>query len=196
MSDIRLIVGLGNPGADYRYTRHNAGAWYVEALARRLGASLRSEKKYSGEMASLDINGRRLHLLIPTTFMNLSGQATSALANFFRIAPEEMLVCHDELDLPPGTIRLKEGGGHGGHNGLKDIVARHGNNSNFRRLRIGIGHPANGSRDVVAWVLGKPAPADQQKIDTAIDAALAETDALLAGEFQKVMSRLNGLKAD
>lgn len=196
MSAIRLIVGLGNPGADYQFTRHNAGCWYVEALARRLGASFRSEKKYFGEVASLDIAGRKLYLLLPTTFMNLSGQATSALANFFRIAPEEMLVCHDELDLPPGTVRLKQGGGHGGHNGLKDIVAKHGNNTNFLRLRIGIGHPPGGSHDVISWVLGKPASADQQKIDTAIHFALDATDALLAGEYQKVMNQLNGHQAD
>lgn len=193
MPAIRLVVGLGNPGADYQYTRHNAGAWYVDALARQLGVSLRPEKKYFGDLASFDLGGERLYLLIPSTFMNLSGQATSALANFFRISPQEMLVAHDELDIAPGDIRLKQGGGHGGHNGLKDIIARHGNSRDFLRLRVGIGHPGD-SKLVTPWVLGKPAAADRDKIDAAIDLALTHTDALLAGKMQQVMNQMNGQK--
>jgi PTH1 family peptidyl-tRNA hydrolase len=195
MPAIRLVVGLGNPGADYQYTRHNAGAWYVEALARQLSVSLRNDKKYAGAVGSIDHRGERIHLLIPSTFMNLSGQATSALAGFFRIAPEEMLVAHDELDIPPGDVRLKQGGGHGGHNGLKDIIARHGNNRDFLRLRVGIGHPGDASL-VTPWVLGKPAASERQKIDAAIDLALQHTDAILAGKIQQVMNSLNGRKGD
>lgn len=193
MPAIRLVVGLGNPGADYQQTRHNAGAWYVEALARQLGVSLRAEKKYYGDLASLDIGGERLYLLIPSTFMNLSGQSTSALANFFRITPQQMLVAHDELDIAPGDIRLKHGGGHGGHNGLKDIIARHGGSRDFLRLRVGVGHPGS-SHLVTPWVLGKPSVADRQQIDAAIELALGHTDAMLAGKFQQVMNSLNGAK--
>lgn len=193
MSAIRLIVGLGNPGADYRYTRHNAGFWYVDALARQLGVSLREQKKYSGLVGSTTINGAKLYLLKPSTFMNLSGQATSSLANFFRISPEEMLVAHDELDIAPGELRLKQGGGHGGHNGLKDIIARQGNNRNFMRLRIGVGHPGN-SRLVTPWVLGRASMDDQISIDNAIDVALTHSDDILAGKFSKVMNTINGRK--
>lgn len=190
MSSIRLVVGLGNPGADYQYTRHNAGAWYVEALAHQLGITLSADKKYSGLTGSADINGVRTWLLIPTTFMNLSGKATSALANFYRIKPDEMLVAHDELDISPGDIRLKKDGGHGGHNGLKDIIACHGNDRGFYRLRVGIGHPGD-SRLVTPWVLGKPSADDRQKIDNAIERALQHTPDMLAGKAQAVMNELN-----
>lgn len=190
MSAIKLVVGLGNPGADYQYTRHNAGAWYVEALARQLGVTLTADKKYYGLTGSTTVNGVRTYLLIPTTFMNLSGKATSALANFFRIKPEEMLVAHDELDIAPGDIRLKKDGGHGGHNGLKDIIACHGNNRGFYRLRVGIGHPGD-SNLVTPWVLGKPPAGDQQKIDVAIERALGYTNDILAGKAQAVMNELN-----
>lgn len=189
---IALIVGLGNPGAEYERTRHNAGQWYVERLARSLGATLVADGKYSGLTARVSIGGQDVRLLVPTTFMNRSGQATSALATFFKIAPEQMLVAHDELDMPPGAVRLKVGGGHGGHNGLRDIVACHGNNANFLRLRIGIGRPAQ-KGDVTPWVLGKPQATDQEKIDAAIDAAIAETAVIVGGDAAKAMNRLNSI---
>ncbi len=191
MPAIRLIVGLGNPGAKYQGTRHNAGFWYVSALAQQLGVSFRAEKKYFGELASIRLHGETLYLLKPTTFMNLSGKATSSLANFFRIEPQQILVAHDELDIPPGCIRLKKSGGHGGHNGLRDIIAQHGNRRDFLRLRVGVGHPGD-SRQVTPWVLGKPSPSDQQHIDQAIDLALDYTDLLLDGQFNKVMTEING----
>jgi PTH1 family peptidyl-tRNA hydrolase len=191
---VKLVVGLGNPGRDYEDTRHNVGVWYAEALARSLGVTLSPEKKYFGLMGQTDVDGRRLYILIPTTYMNRSGQATAALANFFKIAPEEMLVAHDELDLPPGSIRLKKGGGHGGHNGLRDIIARHGNNRDFQRLRIGIGHP--GSAELVTpHVLNKPSNADRQKIEAAIDEAVRLRDLILGGDLQRGMTELNGFKA-
>ena len=170
MSQIKLIVGLANPGAKYEGTRHNAGEWLVNELARMYNTSLKEEAKYFGKVAKINTAQGEVRLLVPTTFMNLSGKAVGALANFYRIKPEEILVAHDELDLPPGVAKIKQGGGHGGHNGLKDIIASLGNNNNFYRVRIGIGHP--GHRDLVAgYVLGKPAPQDQEKIDAAVDEA-------------------------
>ena len=192
MNGIALIVGLGNPGSEYERTRHNAGQWFVEALARAHGATLAPEAKYFGKVARLRIGGEDVRLLVPTTFMNRSGQATAALASFFKIAPEQMLVAHDELDLPPGTVRLKQGGGHGGHNGLRDIVACHGNNADFLRLRIGIGRPPHKDQ-VTPWVLGKAPAAEQEKMDAAINAALAEVPLIVAGQAAKAMNRLNGI---
>ena len=191
---IALIVGLGNPGCEYERTRHNAGEWYVERLARAHGATLVTEAKYFGRTARVSIGGQDVRLLVPTTFMNRSGQATSALATFFKITPEQMLVAHDELDMPPGTARLKVGGGHGGHNGLRDIVACHGNNANFLRLRIGIGRPPQ-KDEVTPWVLGRAQAADQEKIDAAIAAAIAETPLIVSGDAAKAMNRLNGFSA-
>ena len=190
---IRLIVGLGNPGREYEATRHNAGAWYVEALARQKGVTLNEEKKYSGLVGSFDYQGDKVWLLIPTTYMNLSGQATSALANFFKIPLSQMLVAHDELDLPPGTIRLKIGGGHGGHNGLRDIVSKHGNQKDFVRLRVGIGHPG-AAHLVTPHVLNKPAPAERDKIERAIDEALSYSGEILDGDISKAMNSLNAFK--
>ena len=138
---IRLVVGLGNPGAQYEDTRHNAGFWYVEQLARSHGAILQPEKKFFGMTARVQIGGQEVRLLNPTTFMNRSGQAVGAMATFFKIPPESILVVHDELDLPAGVGRLKQGGGHGGHNGLRDIISSLGNSREFLRLRLGIGHP-------------------------------------------------------
>lgn len=191
---IALIVGLGNPGSEYERTRHNAGEWYVERLARAHGATLVAEAKYFGRTARVSIGGHDVRLLVPTTFMNRSGQATSALATFFKITPEQMLVAHDELDMPPGTARLKVGGGHGGHNGLRDIVACHGNNANFLRLRIGIGRPPQ-KDDVTPWVLGRAQATDQEKMDAAIAAAIAETPLIVSGDAAKAMNRLNGFSA-
>jgi PTH1 family peptidyl-tRNA hydrolase len=191
---IALIVGLGNPGHEYEHTRHNAGEWYLERLARVYGATLVPEQKYFGRTARVSINGHDVRLLVPTTFMNRSGQSTSALATFFKIAPEQMLVAHDELDMPPGTAKLKMGGGHGGHNGLRDIVASHGNNANFLRLRVGIGRPEQ-KGDVTPWVLGKPQQTDREKIDAAIAAAVAETPVMVAGEWMRAMNKLNAFQA-
>ncbi len=191
---IRLIVGLGNPGQQYQLTRHNAGAWFVERLARDLNASLKAESRYQGLVTKADIAGQEVRLLIPTTFMNLSGQSVAALAGFFRIAASEILVAHDELDLPPGKIKLKTGGGHGGHNGLRDIITRLGNEAGFHRLRIGIGHP--GSSDKVSgYVLSKASQADQTLIDATIDEALKVSGQLAGGEINKAMNRINAFTA-
>lgn len=188
-SRIQLIVGLGNPGAQYEQTRHNAGFWFVEAVARHLGGSFRSESKFHGEACKLRLGGEELWLLKPMTFMNRSGQAVAALSRFYKIAPDAILVAHDELDLPPGDIRLKAGGGHGGHNGLRDTIAQLGTRD-FQRLRIGIGHPGHSSQ-VTGYVLGK-APADErQQIETALDSALDVLELAVSGEMQKAMNRLH-----
>lgn len=193
-SPVQLIVGLGNPGQQYQYTRHNAGAWLVERLACRFNTSLKHEAKFSGSTARIVVDGNEVRLLIPGTFMNLSGQAVAALANFYRVEPTGIVVAHDELDLPPGGIKLKTGGGHGGHNGLRDIIAKLGNNNSFHRLRIGIGHP--GSSDKVSgYVLSKASSTDQQLMDAAIDEALAVFPAIAAGELSRAMNRLNAFKA-
>jgi PTH1 family peptidyl-tRNA hydrolase len=141
---IQLIVGLGNPGAQYAGTRHNAGADFVVELARQAGAILKKDSKYHGEVAECLFSGHKLRLLVPDTFMNRSGKAVAALANFYKMTPEQMLIAHDELDIPPGSARFKFGGGHGGHNGLRDIIPALGNSRDFHRLRIGIGHPGLG----------------------------------------------------
>ncbi len=191
---IQLIAGLGNPGSEYESTRHNAGAWYVQALARAHGVTLSRDKRFPAMTGQLPGPKGSVRLLIPTTFMNRSGQATAALANFYRIPVTEMLVAHDELDLPPGAIRLKQGGGHGGHNGLRDIISHHANQRDFLRLRIGIGHPGHAS-EVTSHVLSRPSPGERQLMEAAIDAALAETNALLAGDYPQIMNRLNGFLA-
>ena len=194
MSQIKLIVGLANPGTKYEGTRHNAGEWLVNELARMYNTSLKEEAKYFGKVANINTAQGEVRLLVPTTFMNLSGKAVGALANFYRIKPEEILVAHDELDLPPGVAKIKQGGGHGGHNGLKDIIASLGNNNNFYRVRIGIGHP--GHRDLVAgYVLGKPAPQDQEKINSAVDEASRCVEVLFKEGIVKATNRLNGFRA-
>lgn len=193
MSEIKLIVGLGNPGDKYTDTRHNAGEWLIERLARRFNVSLNPESKFFGKTARTLVNGKEVRLLIPTTFMNLSGKAVGALASFYRIKPEEILVIHDELDLPPGTAKLKQGGGHGGHNGLKDIVAQLGNNNNFYRLRIGIGHP--GHRDLVAgYVLNKPSPTDRDALEKVLDEATDCVEMIFKDGMVKATNRLNSFK--
>lgn len=193
MSEIKLIVGLGNPGEKYADTRHNAGEWLIERLARRFNVSLNPESKFFGKTARTLVNGKEVRLLVPTTFMNLSGKAVGALANFYRIKPEEILVIHDELDLPPGTAKLKQGGGHGGHNGLKDIVAQLGNNNNFYRLRIGIGHP--GHRDLVAgYVLNKPSQADRNALEKVLDEATDCVEMIFKDGMVKATNRLNSFK--
>ncbi|MBN6068147.1 aminoacyl-tRNA hydrolase [Aggregatibacter actinomycetemcomitans] len=193
MSEIKLIVGLGNPGDKYADTRHNAGVWLMERLARRFNVILNPENKFFGYTARAVVNGKEVRFLVPTTFMNLSGKAVGTLANFYRIKPEEILVLHDELDLPPGTAKLKLGGGHGGHNGLKDIVAQLGNSNNFHRLRIGIGHP--GHRDLVAgYVLNKPAPSERDALDKALDEATDCVELLFKDGMVKATHRLNSFK--
>ncbi|HHU4157844.1 TPA: aminoacyl-tRNA hydrolase [Haemophilus influenzae] len=193
MSEIKLIVGLGNPGDKYTDTRHNAGEWLIERLARRFNVSLNPESKFFGKTARTLVNGKEVRLLVPTTFMNLSGKAVGALASFYRIKPEEILVIHDELDLSAGTAKLKQGGGHGGHNGLKDIVAQLGNNNNFYRLRIGIGHP--GHRDLVAgYVLNKPSPADRNALEKVLDEATDCVEMIFKDGMVKATNRLNSFK--
>ena len=193
MSEIKLIVGLGNPGDKYADTRHNAGEWLIERLSRRFNVSLNPESKFFGKTARTIVNGKEVRLLVPTTFMNLSGKSVGALASFYRIKPEEILVIHDELDLPPGTAKLKQGGGHGGHNGLKDIVAQLGNNNNFYRLRIGIGHP--GHRDLVAgYVLNKPSPADRDALEKVLDEATDCVEMIFKDGMVKATNRLNSFK--
>ena len=193
MSEIKLIVGLGNPGDKYTDTRHNAGEWLIERLARRFNVSLNPESKFFGKTARTLVSGKEVRLLVPTTFMNLSGKAVGALASFYRIKPEEILVIHDELDLPPGTAKLKQGGRHGGHNGLKDIVAQLGNNNNFYRLRIGIGHP--GHRDLVAgYVLNKPSPADRDALEKVLDEATDCVEMIFKDGMVKATNRLNSFK--
>jgi PTH1 family peptidyl-tRNA hydrolase len=184
---IRLIVGLGNPGAAYDRTRHNAGADLVQALAQGFGVTLRHEARFHGSVARVP---PELRLLVPDTFMNRSGQAVVALLQFYQIAPDSMLVVHDDLDLPPGTARLKLGGGHGGHNGLRDIMARLGERRDFARLRIGIGHPGPGA-DVVGYVLRKPPPAERELIDSTFARAADIIPDLVGGDFSRAMQRLH-----
>ena len=194
MTAIQLIVGLGNPGPEYDQTRHNAGALFVERLAEQQRVSLSLDKKYFGLVGKFSHQGRDVRLLIPTTYMNRSGQAVAALANFFRIPIEAILVAHDELDMPPGVAKLKQGGGHGGHNGLRDIIAQLGNNNNFYRLRLGIGHPGVASM-VSNFVLGRAPRAEQEKLDASIDFALGVLPDILAGEWNRAMKNLHSQKA-
>lgn len=194
MTAIKLIVGLGNPGAEYEQTRHNAGALFVEQLARQMGCSLSLEKKYFGLVGKFNQRGKDVRLLIPTTFMNRSGQAVAALANFFRIEADEILVAHDELDLPPGSAKLKQSGGHGGHNGLRDIIASLGKRNDFYRLRIGIGHPGHSSQ-VTSHVLSRAPRSEQQLIDNSIEDALAVMPDILAGDFSRAMQQLHSQKS-
>ena len=185
---IDLIAGLGNPGPDYELTRHNAGFWFVDELARQAKQSFRFETKFQGTVAKYPAPGRVCWLLKPHTFMNKSGQPIASLAGFYKIPVESILVVHDDLDLPPGTVRLKQGGGHGGHNGLRDIIAHLGDN--FLRLRIGIGHPGKGN-DVVGYVLQRAPAAEQKLIDTAMIEAHAALPLILSGEIEKAMQQLH-----
>lgn len=194
MNAVQLIVGLGNPGPEYDQTRHNAGAFFVERLASAYGVNLSFDKKYSGLTGKFNHQGRDIRLLIPTTYMNRSGQAVAALANFFRIKPEDILVAHDELDMPPGVCKLKLGGGHGGHNGLRDIIACLANQKNFYRLRIGIGHPGHSSQ-VSNYVLGRAPRSEQELTHTSIEYALGVLPDLLDGNFSRAMQQLHSQKA-
>ncbi|MEB0056233.1 aminoacyl-tRNA hydrolase [Variovorax sp. LG9.2] len=180
---IKLFVGLGNPGPEYEATRHNAGFWWTDALARDLKVSLVPERSYHGFAARAQVNGQPVWLLQPQTFMNLSGKSVAALTRFFKIAPEEILVAHDELDVMPGEAKLKFGGSHAGHNGLRDIHAQLGT-GDYWRLRLGIGHPGVKS-EVVNWVLKKPLKEQREAIDDAIVRTLHAAPALLAGQMEK-----------
>jgi len=192
VSAIQLIVGLGNPGREYEDTRHNAGAWLVEALARSSGCTLALEPKFHGLTARTRASGQEVRLLIPTTFMNRSGQAVAALAGFYKIPPAAILVAHDELDLPPGCARFKQGGSGGG-NGVRDIIEKLGNQPGFHRLRIGIGHPRRADQ-VTGYVLGNPQRDERFAIDAAIDAALKVLPLALAGDWTKAMNQLHAFK--
>ena len=186
---IRLLVGLGNPGADYVDTRHNAGFWLVDEIAADLGASFRFEKRYNADECKARVNGRDLFLLKPQTFMNRSGQAVAGLARYFKIKPQEIMVVHDELDLPPGTNKLKYGGGHGGHNGLRDIV-NHLGSRDFFRIRVGIGHPGD-AKQVINYVLRKPSQSDLGLIEGANRDTLAVMPLVFEGNIEKAMHALH-----
>lgn len=186
---VQCVVGLGNPGPKYAETRHNVGFWFVDELARTHNQTLRSDAKFFGEVGRITSAAGECWLLKPTTFMNHSGRAVSALCRFYRLAPENLLVVHDELDLDPGVARLKKGGGHGGHNGLRDIIGAIGSKE-FLRLRLGVGHP--GHRDgVVDYVLSRPAKAEQASIEDAIIEAGRHWDDILAGDLQRAMNALH-----
>jgi peptidyl-tRNA hydrolase, PTH1 family len=194
MTAIRLIAGLGNPGPEHERDRHNAGFWFVDELARMHRGQWRRESRFHGEAAKVSFGGSEAWLLKPQTYMNRSGQSVSALARFYRITLDELLVVHDELDLPPGTIRLKKGGGSGGHNGLKDIGAAMGG-PGFWRLRIGIGHPRDlyPGREVVDFVLQRPARTEQEAIDARMPAALDVVPMLAAGQLERASQALHTL---
>lgn len=187
---LKLIVGLGNPGTQYQGTRHNAGEDFVESLARFYSGELKSDSKYFGRAGEILIGSQKVRLLIPETFMNRSGKSVAALACFFKIAPEEILVAHDELDMPPGVAKLKYSGGHGGHNGLRDIISSLGNARDFYRLRIGIGHP--GAANLVSdYVLKKASPEDRIVIEQSIDKAVKLAPEYAQGHWEQAMKDLH-----
>jgi peptidyl-tRNA hydrolase, PTH1 family len=190
----RLVVGLGNPGPEYERTRHNAGFWFVDLLARRFGGSLKAQRNFQGELGRCSIDGHEVWLLKPQTFMNRSGASIRAVCDFYKVLPAEVLVAHDELDLPAGTVRLKQGGGAGGHNGLKDSIAHIG--ESFWRLRLGIGHPGN-RPEVIDYVLKRALAHDEQAILDAIAVSVDEMPRVFTDGAEKVMNKLHrhGAKA-
>lgn len=189
---IKLFVGLGNPGPEYEATRHNAGFWWIDALARELKTNLVPERSYHGLVARTSVHGHNVWLLQPQTFMNLSGKSVASLARFFKIQPEEILVAHDELDIAPGQVKLKRGGSHAGHNGLRDIHAQLGS-PDYWRLRIGIGHPGI-KAEVANWVLKKPSPEERTLIENSIEHSLKAYCAMLAGDMDKAMLLIHTTK--
>ncbi len=193
-TDIQLIVGLGNPGAEYAPTRHNAGSWLIEMLSRVHNAPLKLETKFFARTARLNLHGKDVRIMIPTTYMNESGKAVAALANFYRISPAQIMVAFDELDLPPGVAKFKFGGSSS-QNGIKDIVSRLGNNRDFHRLRIGIGHPGHRSK-VTGHVLGRASSEDQQRIEAAIDEAARCVDIMFKQDLVRATQRLHSFKAE
>jgi len=182
-------VGLGNPGPEYRDTRHNAGANLVEAIGRKFGAQFAEDKKFQGLIARVTIAGNDVRLLLPMTYMNNSGRSVAAAANFFKVPVDEILIAHDEIDLPPGTVRLKQGGGGGG-NGIKDVIASLANNKNFKRVRIGVGHPGSAAQ-VVDYVLKRPRAEEQPLIEDSIDDALDIIPLVVGGQWEKAMLELH-----
>ena len=189
---ISLIVGLGNPGPDYAETRHNAGFWFLDAVAAGAGAAFRRETKFHGEVCRARVDGHEVWLLKPMTYMNHSGRAVAALARFYKVPAEAILVAHDELDLPPGQLKLKEGGGHAGHNGLRDTISHLGGNG-FLRLRLGVGHPGS-AEQVTPYVLHRPGRAEREQIDEAIAEGVAVLPRILAGELDLARNRLHSRK--
>ena len=194
MAGLRLIVGLGNPGPEHARTRHNAGFWFIDALAEQARGRFGLDSKLFGEIAKVDIAGRDVWLLRPATFMNLSGKSITAALRYWKIEPEEMLVAHDELDMPPGVARLKFDGGHGGQNGLRDTMRLLGHGK-FHRLRVGIGHPGHKDK-VTPWVLGKPGRDDEAAILRAIDDAIDVMPLAVSGNFMDAMTRLHTPRPD
>jgi PTH1 family peptidyl-tRNA hydrolase len=191
---IKLIVGLGNPGKDYQAHRHNAGFWFVEALAHQLGASFNKQSKFFGETSEALLANTKVRFLKPQTFMNCSGQAIQALANYFNIEAEEILVVHDELDLNPGTTKLKKGGGHGGHNGLRDTIKAL-DSKEFYRLRIGVGHPGN-KNEVVNFVLNQPSTKELALIEDSMGDAISVINQIVEGKFEEAMKQLHTVQGE
>lgn len=192
MANLRLLVGLGNPGSEHLRTRHNAGFWFIDALAQARGTRFGMESKLHGETAKIVIDGQTLWLLKPTTYMNKSGIAIQSALRYWKIEPEEMLVAHDDLDLPAGAARLKFDGGHGGQNGLRDIMAHLGHGK-FHRLRLGIGHPGDKNR-VTSWVLGRPGVDDEKAIIDAVGRSLEVLPIAVRGDFNEAMKKLHTAK--
>jgi PTH1 family peptidyl-tRNA hydrolase len=185
---LRIIVGLGNPGPEHRVTRHNAGFWFVDLLARRHGVEFRDYRKYSGETARISISSQDLILLKPTTYMNRSGLSVRQLSEFFKVAADDILVAHDELDLPVGSVRLKHGGGHGGHNGLRDTIAHIG--ESFWRIRLGVGHPGN-KTEVIDYVLSRAPRAEEDLIFEAVNTAADCMPLLIEQGAERAMTKLH-----
>ncbi|HJN53074.1 MAG: aminoacyl-tRNA hydrolase [Pseudomonadales bacterium] len=191
---LQLIVGLGNPGAKYHNTRHNVGARFVSGLAQLESAQFKPERKFFGLASRVMMEGSEIRFLLPTTFMNESGRSVSAMVRFYKIPTSAILIAHDELDMPPGTVRFKQGGGHGGHKGLRDIIAALGGDKGFNRLRIGIGHPGS-SDQVLNYVLGRAAMSDVALTNTGLEDALEALPFALAGEWQKAMNLLHASRS-
>jgi len=191
---LQLIVGLGNPGQQYEQTRHNAGAEFVSALAQANHAVLKPEKKFFGLHTKIRLGDTDYHCLIPTTFMNRSGQAVAAIANFYKIPVDAILVAHDELDIPPGTARFKQDGGHGGHNGLRDIISQLGTRE-FKRLRLGIGHPGD-RQQVVDFVLNRAPKSERELLQASIDEAIRHLSEATHGNWNKAQTLMNGFNAN
>ncbi|HBX36821.1 MAG TPA: aminoacyl-tRNA hydrolase [Pseudohongiella sp.] len=187
---LKLIVGLGNPGPQYRYNRHNVGVWFLDEICRRYHGELRPEARFHGNVARVTIEGHDVRLLFPTTFMNRSGLSVASLCHYFDIEPQHMLVAYDEIDFPVGTTRLKSGGGHGGHNGMRDIISALGGANDFKRLRIGVGHPGDKNK-VANYVLSDPGKDDTIQIEHDIDQALKVLPQLVNGQWNQAMQTLH-----
>jgi PTH1 family peptidyl-tRNA hydrolase len=187
---IDLVVGLGNPGPDYEHTRHNVGFWFVDVLARVMGASFKLVTRLNGHVADVSFPTHKGRLFKPATFMNHSGRAVAAISRYYRIAAQNILIVHDDIDLEPGTVRLKKGGGDGGHNGLRDIIAALGGNRDFMRLRIGVGHPGSADK-VIDYVLQKPSSGDIKLITTVIENSIDLVPVIVEGESEQAMNQLH-----